>query len=272
MIMSRKIFVVTAVAVSIFGGLFYLFAERDNEVVAKKDVNPVRSSLANGPDWTRDFVVSATSNGVNTINQLVVSWQKITVTETEQKVVININAPRVVISNSYNLGSKVNEAIMRRIESLKDDFISAVSTAAEDNGETNTLNIDTEILLVTPRLISLAFTATGHLAGIKDNDPERTFLVFDLINDKLVVEGNELFRDDLAWSKAVKIIKTSLLSNYQESPSCDLLFAPKLYGFATSCIGVNWSQERKHLSITENIPISMIQEFLAPSVLSDIIQ
>ncbi len=81
-----------------------------------------------------------------------------------------------------------------------------------------------------------------------------------------------MFRDDLVWSGAVRTMKASLLSNYQGDPSCDLLFAPKLYGLAASCIGVDWSRGGRHLSIAGDIPISMAQEFLAPSVLSDIIQ
>ena len=171
-----------------------------------------------------------------------------------------------------HLENEVNEAIKQQIEFSKNWFISGVTTAAEDNGEPNTLNIDTEILLMTQRLISLAFTSTQHLAGTNDDDPERMFLVFDLVNGKLVKEGNELFRDDLVWSEAIKTMKASLLTNYQGDPNCDLFFAPKYKGFAASCIGVDWSRGGKHLSITGDISMSMIQEFLAPSVLSDIIQ
>ena len=161
---------------------------------------------------------------------------------------------------------------MQHIEYSKDWFISGVTTAAEDNGETNTLNVDTEILLMTPRLISLAFTSTQHLAGIQDSDPEQLFLVFDLVNGESLKDGNELFRDDLAWSEAVKVMKTALLADYQGDPNCDLFFAPRRNGFAASCIGVDWSRRGEHLSITRDIPTSMIQEFLAPLVLSDIIQ
>jgi len=161
---------------------------------------------------------------------------------------------------------------LQHIEYSKDWFISGVTTAAEDNGETNTLNIDTEILLMTPRLISLAFTSTQHLAGIQDSDPERLFLVFDLVNKETLKEGNELFRDDLAWSEAVKAMKTSLLADYQGDPNCDLFFVPKHNGFAVSCIGVDWSREGAPLSIAGNISMSMVQEFLDPSVLSDIVQ
>ncbi|MBI2645408.1 hypothetical protein HYW94_04525, partial [Candidatus Uhrbacteria bacterium] len=159
---------------------------------------------------------------------------------------------------------------MQHIEYSKDWFISGVTTAAEDNGETNTLRIDTEVLLLTPRLISLAITSVQHLAGIKDSDPEQMFLVFDLVNGKLIVEGNELFRDDLACSEAITIMKTSLLADYQGDPNCDLFFAPRHNGFAMSCIGVDQSRGNKHLSLTGDISISIIQEFLAPSVLSDI--
>ncbi|MDO8657174.1 MAG: hypothetical protein Q7K55_00425, partial [Candidatus Levybacteria bacterium] len=174
--------------------------------------------------------------------------------------------------NSYSLYSEINKAITQHIESLKSDFISAATTAAEDNGETNILNIETEVLLATPRLISLAFTSTENLAGINDDDPRRTFSIFDFVKGKLLIEGNEMFRDDIAWSRAVKIMKNYLLTDYQGDPSCDLSFAPKYNGFAASCIGVDWSRGGKHLSITKDISISMIQEFLAPSVLSDIIR
>ena len=244
--MSKKISIVAVIiTVYIFAGLFYLFVQHDTE-----DVIEV----------------------VKTVNKPIVSWQKITITEEEKNSLISMTVPRVIIYSNYDLGGRVNKAIMQYIESLKNDFIFSVSTAAEDNGETNTLNLDTEVLLITPRLISLAFTASEHLAGTQDNNPERTFLVFDLKNGELIVEGNELFRDDLAWSKAVKAIKISLLSKYQGNPNCDLFFAPKYKGFAASCIGVDWSRGGKHLSITGDISMSMIQEFLAPSVLSDIIQ
>ncbi len=248
MIMPKKIIIVV-VALSVLGVLFYLSAERNNEDVVKKD--------------------AATVNG-----QPVISWRKTTIAieEATEKISIRINAPKIIISGNYELGNKINKAITELLESLKDDFISGVSTAAYKNGETNTLNIDTEVLLLTPRLISLAFTATERLAGISNNDPERMFLVFDLVNSKLIVEDNELFRDGLMWSEAIKTMKTFLLTDYQGDPSCDLFFAPRHNGFAASCIGVDWSQGGKHLSITGNISISMIQEFLAPSVWSDIIQ
>jgi len=238
--MLKKILIIAmVVAISTAAGLFYLFIQYNSK-------NTVEVAVAMD-------------------NKLFVSWQKITVKEEEKNISINITVPRVIIPSNYDLEEKVNKAIMEYIELLKNDFIFSVSTAAENNGEINVLNIDTEILHISPRLISLAFAAIEHLAGIKDDNPERTFLVFDLINEKLIIEGNELFRDDLAWSKAVEIMKASLLSNYQEIPSCDLLFAPKHNGLSASCIG-------EHLSITKDVPISMIQEFIAPSFLSDIIK
>ena len=209
---------------------------------------------------------------VKTANKPIVSWQKITITEEEKNIFINMTVPRVIIYSNDDLGGRVNKAIIQYIESLKNDFIFSVSTAAEDNGETNILNLDTEVLLITPRLISLAFTASEHLAGTQDNNPERTFLVFDLVKGELMVENNELFRDDIAWSRAVKMMKNYLLADYQGNPSCDLFFAPKYKGFAASCIGIDRSRRGEHLSITGDISMSMIQEFLAPSVLSDIIQ
>jgi len=248
MIMPRKIIVV-AVTLFVLCGLFYLSAERNNKVAVKKDVATISK-------------------------QPIISWQKTTITieEAAEKISIRINAPKIIISSNYELGNKINKAITQLVESLKDDFISGVSTAAYENGETNTLNIDIEILLMTPRLVSLAFTTTEHLAGINDNEPEWTFIIFDLVKGELMVEGNELFRDDIAWSKAVKMMKNYLLADYQGDPSCDLFFAPKHNGFAASCIGVDWSRGGKHLSVTGDISMSMIQEFLAPSVLPDIIQ
>ncbi len=243
MINLKKIFVTGIAVTAVFVGLFYLFPQRKNE-----DINKT----------------------INIISQPIVSWQKITITEAMNNSAININSPKIIIYGNYDLESKVNEAIIQHIEYSKDWFISGVTTAAEDNGGTNTLKIDTEVLLSTPRLISLVFTSTQHLAGLKDDDPERTFLVFDLINGELLKEGNELFRNDLAWSESVTIMKKFLLADYQGNPNCDLFFAPKSKGFAASCIGIDWSREGKHLSITGDIPMSMIQEFLAPSVLSDI--
>lgn len=252
MIISKKIFIVVAATILALGSLFYLFTERDEgKIVA-----------------TNDSDVNTVSN----TSQSFVSWQKITIAEEEENIFIKMTVPRIIIYSSDGLGSKINKAVTEYIDLLKDDFIFSVSTAAYDNGEANTLNIDTEILLITPRLISLAFTSTHHLAGVKDDDPERTFLVFDLTDGKLMTENNELFRNNSAWSEAVKTIKTALLSNYQGDPNCDLLFAPKYNGFSASCIGVDWSRGGKHLSINGDIPISMIQEFLAPAVLSDIIQ
>ncbi|MFH0739514.1 MAG: hypothetical protein V1819_01240 [bacterium] len=235
--MLKKVFIIAIVIlIPVFIGLFYFFAQHNS----KDTVEAVMD------------------------NKIFISWQKVTIAEKAEAISINIALPRMIIPDDYELEDMINKTIARDIELLKNDFISTVSTAAEDNGETNTLNINTEILLVSPRLISLAFTITTHIAGAKDDDPERIFLIFDLINSELV-EENELFRDDLAWSKAVKAMKTLLLSNYQETTNCDLFFAPKRNGFSASCIGA-------HFSIIKDIPISLIQEFLAPSVLSDIIK
>ena len=230
---------------AIFAVLLYLLPQRDNE-----DINKT----------------------ANISSQPIVSWQKIIITEAINNSVITINSPKIIIYGNYDLENKVNEAITQHIEYSKDWFISGVTTAAEDNGETNTLRINTEVLLLTPRLISLAFTSTQHLAGIKDSDPKQMFLVFDLVNGKLIIEGNELFRDDLVWSEAVKAMKASLLADYQGDPSCDLFSAPKHNGFSASCIGVDRGRGLRNISITGDIPISMLREFLAPSVLLDIIQ
>ena len=244
MIKSKKTIVSGIVVAAIIAGLFYLFLQRENEDIQE---------------------------AMNPTGQLIASWQKITITEEMNNSVININLPRIIIYGHYDLASKVNEAITQHIEYSKDWFISGVTTAAEKDREANTLDINTEILLMTPRLISMAFTTTEHLAGSKDKDPERMFLVFDLVNGESLKEGNELFRDDLVWSEAITIMKTSLLADYQGDPNCDLFFAPRHNGFAVSCIGVDHSHNR-NLSLIGNIPISVIQEFLTPSVLSDIIQ
>src|SRR3989344_819393 len=245
MIRPGKILIAGAIVAAVLAIQFYLLPQREDEDI---------DQTANIP------------------GQPIISWQKIKITEERKNVLIDITVPRIIIGSSYNLDSEINKAITWRVDLLKSEFISGVTTAAYDNGETNTLNIDTEVLLITPRLVSLAFMAAEHLAGIGDNDPERTFLIFDIVNGKFLKEGNELFRDDLAWSEAIKTMKASLLTDYQGYPSCDLFFAPEHNGFAASCIGADWSRGGKHLSITGNISISMIQEFLAPSVLSDIIQ
>ena len=242
MSISKKIFILATaiITMSILGGLFYWFRWHDNKIV---------------------------NSNVIILDQPIVKWQEITITESEQNIDMHMRVPRVIIYNDYRINSEVNRVITRCVESLKGDFISAVSTAAEDNGEINTLNVETEALLVTPRLISLAFTATEHLAGINDNDPERTFIIFDLIKGELMMESIELFRDEIAWSRAVKMMKNYLLANYQGDPSCDLSFAPKYKGFAASCIGIDRSRNGEHLSITRDIPTSMIQEFITPSVI-----
>jgi len=244
--MSKKLFVLTVIiAISILGSLFYWFREDNSKITLD------------------DAVI---------LSQPIIKWQEVTVAESKPKMAMRINAPRIIIGNNYSLYSEINKAIMLHIESLKDDFISAATTAAYDNDETNTLKIDTEVLLMTPRLISLAFTSTERFVGFDNNEPERTFMTFDLLNNKVMIEGGELFPDALSWSRAVTIMKKILLSDYKGDPSCDLFFAPKHNGFAASCIGVDWSHGGKHLSITGNISISVIQEFLTPSVLSDIIQ
>jgi len=243
-LMSKKFFIIAAVmiVIAILGGLFYWLKQDNNEIVVSDAV---------------------------TLSQPIIKWQEITITESKPKMAMHINSPRIIIGNSYGLYSEINKAIAQHVESLKSDFISAATTAAEDNGETNILNIATEVLLATPRLISLAFTSTKRFAGINNSEPERTFTVFDLINNKVMIEGNEIFRDDLAWSRATTIMKKTLLSDYKGDPSCDLSFAPKHNGLAASCIGIDNGRNR-NLSLTRNIPISAIQEFLAPSVLSDI--
>ena len=247
--MSKKIFIAVVIIAAVFASLFYLSQQRNN-----KNTN------------------EDTNKTANIIGQPIISQQKITITETERNMIININSVRIIIGSSYSLDSEINKAITQHIESLKDDFMSAATTAAEDNGETNVLNIETEVLLATPRLISLTFTSTEDLAGINNDDPKRTFMVFNLVNNKMMIEGNELFRDDLAWSEAVKAMKAFLLTDYQGDPNCDLFFAPRHNGFAASCIGVDRSRGGKHLSITGDISMSMIQEFIASSVLSDIIK
>ena len=206
------------------------------------------------------------------LSQPIIKWQEITVAESKPKMAMRINAPRIIIHSNYRVDNDVNRAIQQRIESIKDYFINVTTMVAEDNGETNILNIETEVLLVTPRLISLAFTSTERFAGINNSEPKRTFMVFDLVNNKVMIEGGELFPDALSWSRAVTIMKKDLLSDYKGDPSCDLSFAPKPNGFATSCIGVDWSHGGKHLSLIGDISISMIQGLLAPSVLSDIVQ
>ena len=242
----EKNLIAGAIVMAVLATLFYLLPQREN-----KD----RDQIAHIP------------------GQPMVSWQKIKITEEEENVLINITVPRIIIIGSNdNLESEINKTITGQVESLKNEFIYSVTTVAEDNGETNTLYIDIEILLMTPRLISLALTSNHHLAGLKEGNPEQTFLVFDLVNDKLLKESNELFRDNVAWSEAVKIMKTSLLTNYQGNPDCDLLFAPKQNGFAASCIGIDRNRDYEHVSLIGDIPISVIQEFLAPSVLSDVIQ
>lgn len=240
--MERKPFIVVVLAITFFAILFYVFAQSNDENIVE--------------------VANVTSPPA-------VSWQHITIAEPEQEILIHISVPRIEDSGHDSVGA-VNKEITQYLELLKNEFIHSVSTVAYNNGETNTLNIDAEILLINPQLLSLAFTETEHLAGVQDKDSERTFLVFDLLQGKLMLEDVKLFHDDLAWANAVEIIKTSLLSAHQGNPSCDLLFAPKSGGLAASCIGVDWSKGGEHLSIAGDIPVSMIHELLAPAVLSDV--
>src|SRR3989344_7948636 len=239
MIMNKKIFIaIVMAAMVVSGGLFYWFWPYDNEVASNDDA----------------YIPS----------QPIIKWQEVTIAEDEPKMAMRIKMPRIIIYSNYYIGSEVSRAIQRHIESFKHDFISAATTAAIDNGETNILNIETEILLATPRLISFAFTSTERFAGINNSELERTFMVFDLVNNKVMIEGGELFPDALSWSRAVTIMKKNLLSDYKGAPSCDLSFAPKHNGFAASCIGVERSRGGAHLSITGNISISMVQEYLDP--------
>ena len=247
MIMNKKIFIaIVMAAMVVSGGLFYWFWPYDNEVASNDDA----------------YIPS----------QPIIKWQEITIAEDDPKMAIRIKMPRIIIYSNYYIGSEVSRAIQRHIESLKHDFISAATTAAIDNGETNILNVETEILLATPKLISLAFISTEDLMSINDDGPKRTFVIFDLINNKMMIEGNEMFRDDIAWSRAATIMKKTILADYQGDPSCDLSFAPKHNGVAVSCIGVDYSRGGGYLSLTKDMPISVIQEFLAPSALVDIIQ
>lgn len=207
-----------------------------------------------------------------TARRPIVSWQQVTTTilEAKREIVISINVPKVIISGNDYLSSEINKAITRRIESLKNDFVFAVSTAADDNGETNTLDINTETLLITTRLVSFAFTATEHLAGIQVHNPEWTFLAFDLVDNRWLREGNEVFQDDYAWARAVSKMKSILLAQYSEKSSCDFMFAPRNNGFAASCIGVDFSNGAAHIAVAGDIPISAVQEFVKPSILSHI--
>ncbi|RJQ32440.1 hypothetical protein C4572_00870 [Candidatus Parcubacteria bacterium] len=203
----------------------------------------------------------------------VISWKKITIEKEPKKFLISLRVPEVAFYTNDSLAEKINEDVDRYIGALKDTFIRGVITAADDNGEASTLNIDTEILLMSPRLISLAFTSSDHLSGGKVGDLERTYLIFDLEKGEMMREGNELFRDDLAWAEAVRIMKPLLLSKYDGEPSCDLMFAPKREAFSASCIGVDYNNEDKGpFSIFGDIPISAIQEFVAPWALKEIFQ
>ena len=164
-IMSKKYFfiVIVMVVVVVFGGLFYWFLQYNNEV----------------KDESTAYIPS----------QPITKWQEITVAEFKPKIAMRINAPRIIIHSNYRVDNEVNRAIQQHIESIKDYFINVTTMVAEDNDETNILNIETEVLLVTPRLISLAFTSTERFAGINNSEPKRTFMVFDLVNNKIMIEG-----------------------------------------------------------------------------------
>ena len=204
-------------------------------------------------------------------DKFLINWQKIVITEKEPDLLsISITMPRVTIYNNYELQNKISETITWYTNLLKDDFIDAASTIADENGDINTLDIDVDLLLATPRILSLAFIETKYLAGIRDDNPERTYLVFDLEKGELILNDVKLFRDDLAWFDAVEVIKRSLFPDYQEEPNCDLLFAPKKGGFAASCIGVDFDQGGKNISVTGDIPLSAVQKFISPEILNDI--
>ena len=249
--MSKKSFIIAIVMVAavVFGGLFYWFWLYDNEAI---NDNPI-------------YIPYIPS-------QPIIEWQEITIKESGPKKIMHIKMPRIIIYSNYRVEDNVNRAIKQHIESIKDYFINVTTMAAEDNGETNILNIETEILIATPKLISFAFTSTEDLAGVNDSDPQRIFLIFDLVNNKVMIEGAELFPDEISWSRAVTIMKKAILADYQGEPSCDLSFALKHNGVAVSCIGVDYSRGGSRLHLTKDMPIFVIQEFLAPSVLVDIIQ
>lgn len=228
------------------------------------------SFLAFALCWNKEEEVS---HVVKQLSQPVIKWQKITIEEEPKKFLISLRIPEVAIYTNDSLSEKINGDVAGYIGALKDIFIRGVKTAADDNGEASTLNIDTEILLMSPRLISLAFTSSDHFSGSKAGDPKRTYLIFDLEKGEMMREGNELFRDDLAWAEAIRIMKPLLLSKYDGEPSCDLMFAPKQEAFLASCIGVDYSNEDKGpFSIFGDIPISAIQEFVAPWALKEIFQ
>jgi|SRR3989338_3166999 len=247
--MFKKYFfiVIVMAVVVVFGGLFYWF-------------------------WLYDHEEIVDSTDIYTPSQPILEWQEITIKESGPKKIMQIKMPRIIIYSNYHVENDVNQAIKQRIESINDYFINVTTMVAEDNGETNILNIETEILLATPNLISLAFTSTRDLAGINYSDQQRTFLIFDLVNNKVMIEGAELFPNEISWARAVTIMKKVILSDYQGDPNCDLFFAPKQNGFSMSCIGVDYSLGGKQISLTKDIPISMVQEFLTPSVLSDVTQ
>ena len=109
--MLKKILIIAIVAsIPISIGLFYFFTQHNS-------------------DDSIEVVID---------NKIFISWQKITIEEKVKDISINIALPRVIIPGDYNLEAMVNKAIAQDIELLKNDFISTVSTAAENNEETNT--------------------------------------------------------------------------------------------------------------------------------------
>src|SRR3989344_1598333 len=103
--MSKKVFLIATVmiVIAILGGLFYWFKRHGSEISGS------------------DTVV---------LSQPIIKWQKITIIESDKNIAMYIRAPRIIIYNNYRVDNEVNQAITWSIESLKDDFISAVTTAA----------------------------------------------------------------------------------------------------------------------------------------------
>jgi len=116
MIRPGKILIAGAIVAAVLAILFYLLPQREDEDI---------DQTANIP------------------GQPIISWQKIKITEERKNVLIDITVPRIIIGSSYNLDSEINKAITWRVDLLKSEFISGVTTAAYDNGETNILNIET---------------------------------------------------------------------------------------------------------------------------------
>src|SRR3990167_11327988 len=86
--MSKKIFIAVVIIAAVFASLFYLPQQRNN-----KNTNEDTNKIA------------------NIIGQPIISQQKITITETERNMIININSVRIIIGSSYSLDSEINKAI-----------------------------------------------------------------------------------------------------------------------------------------------------------------